>query len=462
MFNSCKTALQNQTKRFINDERGGIIIFSLFMMVCMLLAVGLSIDVVRTEHMRTRLQNTADVAVLAAANLNQTRSADDVVQDYFDRAGLGPALQNVSTGQGFNQRSVTAEASFDVPSMFLNMVGIDSLSAPAISAANEAVNDVEISLVLDISASMVRNNRMPNLRNAASTFVDLVINDERPGSASISLVPYTAQVNAGPAIMDQMNVTPLHNYSHCVDFEDADFAETSISLTREHEHMQHYQYANPRVSPIRNPECPMQDYERIKAFSENKVELTTQLSQLQPRANTSIHLGMKWGVALLDPAARPMVNNLIAAGESDASFAGRPFAYDRDNSMKVVILMTDGENVLTRRIRPQYYDTPEERVDWNTYRMFIFAQRLGLQWPSVMETKYTAAQADSLLENICDAAKAKGIIVYTVGFEVSNDAALAMQNCASSPGLFFSANGTEIVTVFENIARSISQLRLTQ
>ena len=51
-------------------------------------------------------------------------------------------------------------------------MGITELEAPATSTAEERVSNVEISLVLDISSSMLSNRRFTNLKPAARTFVD--------------------------------------------------------------------------------------------------------------------------------------------------------------------------------------------------------------------------------------------------------------------------------------------------
>ena len=67
-----------------------------------------------------------------------------------------------------------------------------------------------------------------------------------------------------------------------------------------------------------------------------------------------------------------------------------------------------------------------------------------------------------MLEDICDAAKAQGIVVWSVGFEVTNYSAGIMENCASSPSHFFRVEGVEIGDAFEAIAKQINQLRLTQ
>ena len=71
------SAAQNgsRPKGFLRREDGNLIIFSLFMIVGMLLFTGIAIDVMRSEVARTKLQNTLDRAVLAAADLDQTQTA---------------------------------------------------------------------------------------------------------------------------------------------------------------------------------------------------------------------------------------------------------------------------------------------------------------------------------------------------------------------------------------------------
>ena len=74
--------------RFRRDEDGGIIIFSLFIFVLMLWFTGMSIDLMRFETTRTKVQGTLDRAVLAAADLDQELPPADVVRDYFEKAGM--------------------------------------------------------------------------------------------------------------------------------------------------------------------------------------------------------------------------------------------------------------------------------------------------------------------------------------------------------------------------------------
>ncbi|MNL38522.1 hypothetical protein D3C87_1607440 [compost metagenome] len=61
--------------------------------------------------------------------------------------------------------------------------------------------------------------------------------------------------------------------------------------------------------------------------------------------------------------------------------------------------------------------------------------------------------------------KATGITVYTVGFGITQGSAQAnlLTYCASSANnAFLADNGTALIAAFDQIARNISSLRLTQ
>ena len=69
---------------------------------------------------------------------------------------------------GLNYRTVAAETSVNLPTMFLKQVGITELVTPAVGTANETITDVEISLVLDNSGSMGSANRLDRLKEAVA------------------------------------------------------------------------------------------------------------------------------------------------------------------------------------------------------------------------------------------------------------------------------------------------------
>ena len=66
------------------------------------------------------------------------------------------------------------------------------------------------------------------------------------------------------------------------------------------------------------------------------------------------------------------------------------------------------------------------------------------------------------LDDICNATKDAGIIVFAIGFEVTDSSAAVMRNCASTPSHFYRVEGLDIEYAFASIANKINQLKLTQ
>lgn len=184
-------------RQFWRSEDGNTTIVCIYMSLAILLVTGGAIDVMRYESVRTKMQHVLDRAVLAAADLDQEADPSDVALDYVTTAGLGNALTGVTVDDGATYRTVSAAGQSNVDTFFMRMTGIDTLTAPAASTAEEKISNVEISLVLDISGSMRWNNRMDNLKPAAKKFVDKVMTEESNGITTLNLVPYAGHVNPG-------------------------------------------------------------------------------------------------------------------------------------------------------------------------------------------------------------------------------------------------------------------------
>ncbi len=350
--------LRRSGTAFRSDEDGGIIIFSLFIMVLMLMVAGMAVDLMRFETTRTKLQGTLDRAVLAAADLDQTLPPKDVVRDYFRKAGMLSFLQGDPTVQeGLNYRVVHADAEARVPMLFMKLMGINTLQAPATGTAEERITDIEISLVLDMSSSMQQNNKLVNLRTAARDFITTVMKNNLSGEGltTVSLVPYSAVVNMGPDLATYFPLTAHHTKSYCALFGDAEFNTTAISRTITRTRVSDFDYGaetNTSVAPITRPWCFRPTENPIIVHSTNETGLKNAVTNLVSFGNTAIDVGMKWGAGLLDPAAQSVVTGLIAQGKVPATAVGRPLSYTEPDNAKIIVLMTDGENT-------QEYDLAE-------------------------------------------------------------------------------------------------------
>jgi len=367
---------QKTLRKFRREEDGSMVVFSLFILILMLMISGMAVDLMRVETQRARLQATLDRAVLAGASLDQALDSEAVVRDYFEKAGLSDYLTDVQVVPGDNSKTVTASAFMEVDSYFMKMMGIESLDAPASGSAEESLSNIEISLVVDISGSMGRNSssgqdKIDDLIDAAEDFVYLMqcnpddtevdefgspVCTVEENTVSISLVPYAEQVLVGETLLQQFDATEEQTYSSCVDFATGDYGVTTIALddgnfltpptvqrTGNHDARSG---SSDSTAGDSNRTCRTNSYREIVPLSNDWAALQTQIADLNAGGYTSIDIGMKWGVALLDPAFRPAVVNLSSGGSPmiDPAFADRPYDFNSVGMQKVVVLMTDGAN----------------------------------------------------------------------------------------------------------------------
>jgi Flp pilus assembly protein TadG len=472
---SCASALlrraaqRSQAMRHLNQfwtkDDGAMTYFAVAAALVMIAFGGLGIDMIHSELRRAKIQATLDRAVLAAADLDNMLVPKDVVHDYFSKMGMSDTLSKVTVEKGLNFKRVTGEGATKIASNFSNIIGVDYFDISGVSTAEEYVNNVEVSLVLDVSGSMADNDRLVNMRTAAKTFVDTVLDPAYPDQISISLVPYSEHVNPGPDIASNLKVKWQHGFTHCLEFDDNEFYGTNISTTGWFVQTQYYQWNYFGNNDLEDTVCPQYEAEEILPWQTTGTELKRRIDLLQPRAGTAIFMGMKWGVGLLDPSTQGILNNLVSLGTVRNVLSGRPFSYEYTDTTKHVVLMTDGEHSKSFRIQGWAYNDANDVLHWANYNLWYYLDKFVYDpwsWEKYYYERYNQGYGDALLDRICDAAKAKGITIWSIAFETTSHGKYVMNQCASSPAHYFDAEGTELKDVFYSIARSINQLRLTQ
>lgn len=357
-------------RRFTKDEGGSLIIFALVLFLLMAMMGGVALDVMKREARQTALMNTLDRATLAAAALSQDLDPESVVRDYVEKSGLGVDLQEINVVQSVNGRSVSARGVVDSNPLFLHLIGIDKFDAIGGSGAEQRITNVEIVLVLDVSGSM-SGAKIANLRTAASEFVETVLAGDTDNRVSVTIVPYNAQVNLGPVLRAKYNAVNQHGVANvnCLELQSALYSAPGISRTTPipmaafadvtnttNQTTSYVAWSNTSTATMQTsaPFCRNETRNIVRLPSNNVATLQSQINALQAGGNTSITLGMKWGTALLDPSARGMYSELIAANQIPGYFAGRPYDYGDTEAMKVIVLMTDGEHVSHNRINDDY------------------------------------------------------------------------------------------------------------
>ncbi|MFY0310156.1 pilus assembly protein TadG-related protein [Leisingera sp. D0M16] len=519
----------SKAQSFLREEDGVLAKPMIGTFLAMLAVGGIGVDLMRMERDRTMLQYTLDRAALAAADLDQQLSPDTVVLDYLTKSGLEEYYQAPwwESGLGFKKVQATIDTTF--PTHLLKFAGGDDMPLYATSRAEESIDGVEISLVLDVSGSMNSNNRLTNLQIAAKEFVDTMVANTTDGKMSMSIIPYATQVSVSEDLINQYNLDRVHDFSNCVNFDSSDFNTTSLSTTSSLEQTMHFtpwsstdrrRYSNLVYSPV----CveASDNSREILPFQKDATTLKSFIDSLWGGGNTSIDIGMKWGTTLLDPSARPAISALTTGvgAPVPSDFSARPSDYSDADTVKVIVLMTDGQNTSQYYVESDhregysdvwaYQSTPgSSSVKYSTYNPAngkywrdgysswyttpygdgdaerltyteLFARTplkyvyyyLYRDWMGTSSAKstwyygvydyYGNSTKNARTRSICQAAKDQGIIVYTIGFEAPSDGVAVLQDCASSDSHYFDVDGLEISDAFASIATSIRQLRLTQ
>ena len=465
------------------------------------------------------------------------------MRDYFDKAGLLNQLDSVVVTGGVNSRSVSATASLDVNMMFMPLLGIDSMSAPASGTAIENVSDIEIILVLDVSGSMGANSKLVNLQDAAREFVTTVLTPDIEERISIAIVPFNGQVNLGSILRARYNISDLHGVANanCVDLPAAAYATSDLSTTLsmpQTAHVDSFSSTNitnnmtssgtlpsANTPAPNNRWCPPSSGNIVRLPTRSITTLHNHINGLHAVGATSINAGMRWGMELLDPGSRPMFNTLISGGHIPAIFTGRPYDLGRENTQKLVVLMTDGEHFAEERVNagfrsglaPIYLSSGDghysfhypprtgttdywvpHRLEWRSTPWNSGGGVSQQTWPQVwanVRMKWVAWQLyaraigtttdtrnaaytnqmdlfrtltpvenmNSQLQGLCGMARTNGIVVYGIAFEAPAGGQAQIYGCSSSPSHYYDAIGRqEISDAFQSIALQIGALRLIQ
>ena len=153
--------------------------------------------------------------------------------------------------------------------------------------------------------------------------------------------------------------------------------------------------------------CAQSTLTPIRPLTSDWTALTSTINAMTPVGNTNVTIGAAWGAASLSPMA-PL---------PEAAAANTP------RLTKYMILLTDGDNTQNR---------------------FSDSQ-------STMDDRTEAA---------CKNAKAAGIQVYSIRVIDGNRDLL--RGCASDTGMYYEvSNASQLTPIFQQIAREISQIRLT-
>ena len=458
---SCAGTWQNWTG-LLGNVRGNATVLFGFSAIALVGGVGIAIDTSVSYNVRSQLAAAAHAASLAGARAFASPNRDtDIVNFFnanFDDGYMGSVLQPLDIAVNPTDRTVTVTATVTIPTKFMSLFGTDEIEISATSEATLSSRDVEVSLVLDVTGSM-SGSRITDLKAAANELVDIVVQDQQvPFYSKVALVPYSSAVNVG-SLADSVR-GPYTAGATCVypdepDCEtfrfrrqsDNNWTEFDISTcVTERTGAHAYTDEAPSTAPVGRHFPPPGSYNpcltpQIMPLSSNKTALQTAINALSTAGSTAGQIGVAWGWYMISPNF-----GYLFSGE------GVPVNYGTVNLgqevLKVVVIMTDGE------FNTIYFDGVNAKNSTsgsgsNQYKI---------------NQNATNGNAYDQAESLCTNMKDEGVIVYTVGLEISGSTAVTdlMNNCATSADhVYLPESGTELKQAFRDIAQQVSNLRIS-
>ncbi|MFV0295845.1 MAG: pilus assembly protein TadG-related protein [Hyphomicrobiaceae bacterium] len=448
--------------RFVREDRGSVAIMFALSSLVILSLVGGAVDYGRASLARQQLQHSVDASVLAAARVWETThdmgAAEQTAQNYFN--SNQPRMLNDSTAMFSSdaaKNKLVLDGAGHIAAPFLSAagaIGSRLFRSPsegysyAVSASAQAIvgigsnapTDLEVALMLDVTSSMT-GQKLTDLKDAANDLIDILVwDDQSQYSSRVALAPFADRINVGkyagamtglPLTRDltsktgkgknSKTATATGHLIQCVtdrwgvaqfkdDPPDAKNFEMSPYDGRATASVDD-QYQSDTGT------CARPTAE-IMPLTSDKEALKARVNSMTAGGSTAGALGTQMTWYLLSPNWSG-----IWPGES------APASYTSTRTQKIAVLMTDGE--------------------YNYHR--------GEKWNS--------ASVNAFAKNTCRGMKEKGIIVFTVGFELPDGgrARDVLMDCASDQSKFYdAADGTALRAAFRDIALELARLRLTQ
>lgn len=185
----------------------------------------------------------------------------------------------------------------------------------------------------------------------------------------------------------------------------------------------------------------------ITPLSSSRTDLKAQVNALAANGSTAGQIGLAWGWYLVSPNFSSLWTG-----------AGTPAAYNPQKTLKVVILMTDGE-----------FNTP--------FCQDVIAKDAGNgSGGAATHINCNATNGNAFTQSVslCNAMKQQNVVVYTVGFNLGanpsrggagvDTAIEVLETCATNKTThFYNANsGADLKDAFKAIGRDITRLRIAR
>ncbi len=433
--------LWHACRDFLTDRRGAVAIVFALALIPLCLAGGAAIDMGRAYLVKSRLGYALDAAGLAvgASSVTDEDELQELMEAFFEANYPAHELGVAATPEmTLTDDEIELEATATIDTTLMNVIGIDTLNVTASTVIVRETKGLEVVLVLDNTGSM-GTTKMNSLKEASRTFINILFGDSTENELLlVGIVPFAAAVNVGTGFPHLNNAFDENDYDPfdwegCVMARAGNRDRTDAPPTSNNNRWQAFLWPDDRNNnwagrntsrwATPNRYCPAE----LLPLTSTKSTIDAKINEMDSAGNTHINTGLVWGWRVISPT-EPFTEG---------------HAYDNDEFQKAIVLMTDGENVMSSSVYSAYGYLSERRL--GTRNAGTAIRRLN--------NRTTA---------VCNNIKAEGIVIYTITFQVSsNTVRNLMRGCASEPDNYFdSPSAGELQAAFRAIGQELSNLRI--
>jgi Flp pilus assembly protein TadG len=522
-IHSLLLCLRSRFKAFVRSESGMTLPLLAISMVAVTSFVGLGIDTGRMQMVQSKLQFSLDAAGLAAGSTVSTASLTSEATKYLNtnfNGYLGATITGVPTVVASSDNTVfTLSATATVPTSFLGVVGINTITVTANSQITRAVTGLELVLVLDNTGSMSQSaggstSKIAALQSAATTLVNTLFGGATTstnGKLWVGVVPFSQAVNIGTSHTTWMDTTydatlasmPASqgpgwgstSWNGCVDARQSgyDVTDDPPSTGNPSTLFQQYYWPSDNLnygSPYNNsPNSSYNNWATPSSWNRCKSGVCTTVTG--SCSTSSGHTCTVTGYTFSTLNTTSQGPNLLCPQQVTPMTNSSTTLLNSINSMTAQgdTLISQGLqwgwNMLSPRWQGQWggtmsanglplaYNTPgmakaivlvtdgENTIDNLSHGAYWFLEnnRTGSTNSST-----AVSNLDSKVLQLCTAMKNQGIYIYTIGLGTNGGINTAeLQSCATAVNYYFASPTTsQLNSVFSAIGDSLSNLRVSK
>ena len=463
--------MKNFLNKFLSNKNGNVAITFSIALLPVMVCAGAAIDYSRMSRDKSQTQNAIDSAVLSGSRdmLSQNKKKIIRYTKVHMKANLSAQLfkqiEDIDIDVNKAKGTITATLDGATPTTMLGVMGMKKLSYKVKASTKAVSGEMEVILVLDNTNSMSLDNKLVDLKLAATNFVKQLMKNNKSGNiARVGIVPFNQHVNVG---LDNRNASWLDVEADSTKIQCND-ASDLISSTNcryetgyddgvphqwyqcDHTYGPVYKKCEPvtyvwhgcvgsrkepfnlkdsqpnrKIPGLMNTAGLMNKVcgNRVTELTYDKNKLISEIAAMDASGETYIPTGLIWGLRMIS-SNKPFTEGVKYSKAK------------KDAIKKVIIMMTDGEN---------------QKSAYLPHSPFHIGGDL--------------TQADNWTILACDEIKSKNVSLYTVTFgsKITPASKALMENCATNNFHYFhAASGGDLNSAFTDILSNLNKLRLTQ